>query len=69
VSAFIVVSQSLLGVHLAQALESRNGEIFFGVFDDVVKNVRCLFLGHLVAVARHGKRRWVELFNLLGEPA
>ena len=33
----------LLGIHFAQALESRDGEIFLRVFEDVVQHVRALF--------------------------
>src|SRR6201998_2080981 len=56
----------LLGVHFAQALESSDGEILFGVFHDVVEDVRGFFPGDFRAVARHGERRMVELLDLLG---
>ncbi len=59
----------LLGIHFAQAFETRDGEIFFGVFDDVVEHVHHVGFGDLVSVARDGERRMIEFFDLPGEPA
>src|SRR5256885_1723815 len=59
----------LLGVHFAQPFESRDGEIFLSVFHHVVEHVGRLFLRHLVAITRHGERRMVKFFDLLGQAA
>src|SRR5207245_244880 len=59
----------LRGIHFAQALKPRDGEIFFRVFHHVAKHVLRSFLGGLVAVARNDKGRLVEFFDLLCQRA
>src|SRR6266481_2091159 len=57
----------LLGVHFAEALESRDGEIFFGVLDHIVQNIPRFFLGYFRTVVRHYERRLVEFIDQLGK--
>src|SRR5215813_7496715 len=59
----------LLCVHFAEAFESGDREIFFGVFDNVTQYVGGLFFGYLRTVSLHSEGWMVEFFNLLGEGA
>src|SRR5215472_18333659 len=59
----------LRGIHFTKALESRDGEVFFGVFHDVGQNIGSVFLGGLVAIPGDGEGRLVELLDLFGQGA
>ncbi len=59
----------LLGIHFAQALEPGDGELFFGVLEDVGEHFGGACLGDFVAVARHGEGRLIGFGDGAGQRA
>src|ERR1700741_5217072 len=56
-------------IHLAKTLESRDGEIFLGVFHDVSEHVAGFFFCGLIAIPGNNEGRLVEFLNLFCESA
>ena len=50
----------LVGIHLPQALEARDGELLLGVLEHESQHLRGVLLAHLVAIARDRERRLIR---------
>src|SRR5579864_525271 len=59
----------LVGVHLAEALETRDGEFLFRVFENIAENAEGVVLRHFVAIVRDGERRLIVVANGLAKRA
>src|SRR5437879_2059276 len=53
----------LLGIHFAQALEARNGEVLLGVLEHESEDLGGALFGHLVTIARDRERRLIRSRN------
>src|SRR5277367_2859332 len=59
----------LLGIHFAQALETGDGEIFFGVFQNVIEQAERIFFHDFVAIVGDGEGAAIEIGDGGGESA
>src|ERR1700691_2014856 len=59
----------LLWIHFAEALEARDGEIFLGVFQDVIEQAERIFLHDFVAIVGDGEGAAIEFGDGRGESA
>src|SRR5271156_4161464 len=50
----------LLGIHFAEALEAGDGEIFLGIFQDVIEQAERIFLHDFVAIVGDGEGPAIE---------